>query len=187
MLNESMLKNNLQQILTCENLDAQRLLVKDLVTELGVEIPDLAAALLYLNHRDKKSILPIEEQKFSHPTVLECNPPSFKFIRYRLAVGSQHQVTENQLKKMLVDESGVDKNNINNVLIQGLYTLLDLPDNMPQDIFLHLKSMEINNQKLDIKRVKSGNHKKRGKNRSRRGRQRNSKLVHVAPDPINGG
>ena len=99
--------------------------------------------------------------------------PGVKMVRYRLDVGSKHQVTPEELKKILIEESGVDKNNINNINIQGDYTLVELPDEMPQDIFLHLKSVEIKQQKLDIKRVKARN-KKRRNNYGRRGRQRAS-------------
>jgi hypothetical protein len=79
-------------------------------------------------------------------------------------------LTLEALKQVLVEESGVDKNNISNVNIQELYTLIDLPDQMPLDIFQHLKSVEINQHKLDIRRVKSRN-KKRSNNRNRRGQQ----------------
>jgi len=99
-------------------------------------------------------------------------PPNIKMVRYRLDVGSKHQVTSEDLKKILIDESGVDKNNINNLNIQGDYTLVELPDEMPQDIFLHLKSVEIKQRKLDIKRVKARN--KRRNNYGRRGRKRSS-------------
>lgn len=94
-----------------------------------------------------------------------------KMVRYRLDVGCQHQVTLEELKKVLIEESGVDKNNINVIAIQDDYTLVELPDEMPQDIFMHLKSVEIQQHKLDIKRVKI-RHKKRGNNRGRRGRPR---------------
>ena len=99
-------------------------------------------------------------------------PPSIKMVRYRLDVGSKHQVTSEELKKILIEESGVDKNNINNINIQGDYTLVELPDEMPQDIFLHLKSVEIKQRKLDIKRVKARNKKR--SNYGRRGRKRTS-------------
>jgi hypothetical protein len=97
-------------------------------------------------------------------------------VRYRLAVGSQHQLTLETLKQVLVEESGVDKNNINNVKIQDLYTLIDLPDQMPLDIFQHLKSVEINQHKLDIRRVKARN-KKRGFSHNRRGRHQVSNKI----------
>lgn len=108
-----------------------------------------------------------------------------KMVRYRLDVGCKHQVTSEELKKVLIEESGVDKNNINNINIQGDYTLVELPDEMPQDIFLHLKSVEFKQHKLDIKRVKSRN-KKRGINRSRRGRQRIRKSDNGGPDQVSG-
>lgn len=103
--------------------------------------------------------------------------PCIKMVRYRLDVGGKHQITSEELKKVLVEESGVDWNNINNVNIQSDYTLVELPDEMPQDIFLHLKTVEIKQHKLDIKRVKTRN-KKRGNNR-RRGKQR--KTQHSNP------
>lgn len=112
--------------------------------------------------------------------------PDIKMVRYRLDVGCKHQLTSEELKKVLIEESGVDKNNINNIIIQGDYTLVELPDEMPQDIFLHLKSVEFKQHKLDIKRVKSRN-KKRGNNRSRRGRQRVRKSGNDGADHRSGG
>lgn len=111
--------------------------------------------------------------------------PSIKMVRYRLDVGCKHQITSEELKKVLIEESGVDKNNVNNINIQGDYTLVELPDEMPQDIFLHLKSVEIKQRKLDIKRVKSRN-KKRGNNYNRRGKQRTRRSVNGEPSQISG-
>ncbi|MGZ4957397.1 MAG: DbpA RNA binding domain-containing protein [Methylobacter sp.] len=111
--------------------------------------------------------------------------PRIKMVRYRLDVGSKQQVTSEELKKILIEESGVDKNNINNINIQGDYTLVELPDEMPQDIFLHLKSVEIKQHKLDIKRVKSRN-KKRSNNYGRRGRQRTPPSNNGGSGQVNG-
>ena len=103
-------------------------------------------------------------------TVIEL--PGIKMVRYRLDVGCKHQITLEELKKVLIDESGVDKNYIK-ISIQGDYTLVELPDEMPQDIFLHLKSVEIKEHKLDIRRVKARN-KKRSNSHRRRAKQRAS-------------
>lgn len=111
--------------------------------------------------------------------------PGIKMVRYRLDVGCKHQVTPEELKKVLIEESGVDKKNINIINIQNDYTLVELPDEMPQDIFLHLKAVEIKQHKLDIRRVKARN-KKRGNNRGRRGRQRAAKSDNGSPDQVNG-
>jgi hypothetical protein len=51
--------------------------------------------------------------------------PSIRLVRYRLDVGFQHKVSLDEIKKVLVEESGVDVNNIANVRIQDCYTLID--------------------------------------------------------------
>jgi hypothetical protein len=167
------LKNQLQQILSSTQLDANRALIRTLCAELEIDSLSCAAALL--------TLIPITEQAFVPaaqvlplPTLTTTVATGIKLIRYRLDVGSKQLVTADQLRKLLIEESGVDKNNINNIHIHGLYTLLELPDEMPPDIFLHLKTVEINQHKLDIRRVKTNN-KRRGNNYIRRGRKRDSK------------
>lgn len=108
-----------------------------------------------------------------------------KMVRYRLSVGSKHQVSVEALKKVLIEESGVDKNNIKIINIQNDYTLVELPDEMPQDIFLHLKTVEINHHKLDIKRVKIRT-KKRGSNYNRRGRSRTPRADKGGTNQVGG-
>ncbi len=163
----------LQQILQGENLDAQRAMISDVAAELGVDDLECAAALLYLNQFGNHTVQALPEQQKSASPPSESSPASIKMVRYRLEVGRKHQVTLEALVKLLVDESGVDKNNINNVSIHNLHTILELPDGMPPDIFLHLKSVEINQQKLHIKRLKAHPHKKRGNHNFRRGRTNN--------------
>ena len=57
---------------------------------------------------------------------------------------------------------------------------------MPPDIFQHLKSVEINQHKLDIKRVKMRNNKKRGNNQLRRGRKRDVNMEPKSQDTPSG-
>ncbi|MFZ2403638.1 MAG: DbpA RNA binding domain-containing protein [Methylobacter sp.] len=122
----------------------------------------------------------------ARPEAAVVAQPGIKMVRYRLDVGCNHQVTAEELKIVLIEESGVDKKNINIIHIQNDYTLVELPDEMPQDIFLHLKAVEIKQHKLDIRRVKARN-KKRGNNRGRRGRQRTGKSDKGRPDQVGGG
>ncbi len=163
------LKNCLQEILANENLAAQRSLITAIVSELNIDGLDCASALLRLLQGNKN--IAVAEQKTNSSVLPIVSQLNIKMVRYRLAVGSRHQINVEILKKVLVEESGVDKNNICNINIQDLYTLIDLPDEMPLDIFQHLKTVEINQHKLDIRRVKTRNHKKRGNHHHRRGRQ----------------
>lgn len=167
------LKNRLQQILTNENLASQRATIETLAAELNIDSLACAAALLHLIQTANHSAG--VEQTINNPVLPAPSQFNIKMVRYRLAVGSQHQLTLETLQRVLVEEAGVDKNNINNVKIQDIYTLVDLPDQMPLDIFQHLKSVAINQHKLDIRRVKMRN-KKRGNGHNRRGRQTGAKL-----------
>ena len=182
------LKNQLQQILNSENLDSQRELISSLATELEIDSLTCAAALVYLTQTIENKSPPVFlENKITDSQLPAKKPPlGIKMVRYRLDVGSKHLITLEQLKKVLIEESGVDKNNINNVNIQSLYTLIELPDEMPPDIFQHLKSVEINQHKLDIKRVKTRKNKKRGNNHMRRSRKGDPDPGKEASDQANG-
>lgn len=181
---EEPLRTNLQEILGRENLDNQRAIIKALTTELGADFLDFAAAMLYLyQHQTQPSITshPIDQGR-PGPSQRSLKQPGIRMVRYRLEVGHKHRMSQEELIKVLVEESGVDKKNIINVDIQDVHTFIELPDEMPHDIFQHLKLVEINQQKLDIKRVKNRSHKKRSNHRSRSLRQRQSKSSVEASD-----
>ena len=185
---KELLKNRLQQILNSENLDTQRELISAIAAELEIDSLTCAAALAYLTQTIENTAAPapLEDKKTDPQLPTKNTPLGIKMVRYRLDVGSKHHITLEQLKKVLIEESGVDKDNINNVNIQNLYTLIELPDEMPPDIFQHLKSVEINQHKLDIRRVKARNNKKRGNIHIRRGRKRDLKPGTEILDQVNG-
>jgi hypothetical protein len=159
------LKNRLQQILQNKNLSGQRELIRDMAAELSVDELDYAAALLYLTHARIKP-------KAVEPPIIITTSAEIKMLRYRLAVGVKQKINAEQLKKVLIDEAGVDRKLLTYINIQEDYTVVELPDAMPTDIFQHLKTVEINQHKLDIKRLKQRSNKKRGRHPLRRGRLR---------------
>ncbi|WP_394753515.1 DbpA RNA binding domain-containing protein [Crenothrix sp.] len=199
---QQQLKSRLRHLLGNENLQDQRTLLATLAAELAVDVLDCGAALLHIMQQDgyPSSLSSADTPNamsststridarvmticIAQPNAQAClaEPvlpftsvtPTIKMLRYRLDIGKKHQLTVKDLKKVLVEESGVDINNINNVMIHGQYTLIELPDEMPQDIFQHLKTVEINQQKLNIKRLKSRT-KKQANNRFRHGKPRTS-------------
>jgi hypothetical protein len=147
-----MITKQLRLVLKHRILDGKRSAVLLLASELEVDPLDCAAALLSL-YFEGEVISPPQPTTpilYMEPLAL----PPIKMQRYRLGVGKRQQLDLDTLKSVLVEESGVDKNNIENVSIRNDYTLLELPDEMPSDIFLHLKNVEINGYRLDIKRLK---------------------------------
>jgi len=183
---EESLKNHIEQILKNENLDIHRALISAIAAELGIDSLTCAAALTYLTQAIENTTNPVflSDQKTGNQFPAKNPQLGIKMVRYRLDVGSKHRITAELLKKVLVEESGVDKNNINNVNIQNLYTLIELPDEMPPDIFQHLKSVEINQHKLDIRRVKASNNKKRGNKYIRRGRKHDPNSSNEISDQV---
>ncbi|CAA9892928.1 DbpA RNA-binding domain-containing protein [Candidatus Methylobacter favarea] len=183
---KTQLKTLLQPILQGKTIESERTLIKEVAAELHTDILDCAAALLICLNQEApafKHAFCCTPQKPDKLTALESLQTSTKMVRYRLDVGRKNQLTLEELKKVLVEESGVDKNNIRNVNIQADYTLIELPDKMPLDIFEHLKSVEINHHKLDIKRVKS-RHKKRRNPRSRQTLQPKPRLIDDGDNKI---
>jgi hypothetical protein len=142
----------LRAIIKHRHLDGKRNAVQILATELEINPLDCAAALLSLHFEGDVASPPPPPipTLFVEPLDL----PPVKMQRYRLDVGKKQRVELEWLKNMLVEESGVDRNNIQNISIRNDYTLLELPDEMPSDIFLHLKNIDVNGYRLNITRLK---------------------------------
>jgi ATP-dependent RNA helicase DeaD len=133
----------LQRILKEQNLSEAQQAINALALRLNISLLDCAAALWFLQ-QPPLTISPNSAVK-----------TKYRFVRYRLDIGSQHQVEKEQIETVLVQESGVDKKRIGKIDIRHNYTLVELPDGMPADIFQLLSEATIGDRKLAIKRVKT--------------------------------
>ncbi len=150
------LKKRLENVLKNKDLQQQKLFLAQLEEQLNVSQEDCAAALLYLV---SPRLFQSSEcsQSTQHKNIIK--PPSIrpalpKSVRYRLHIGSRHGVSVDEIKQVLVQESGVDIKRITQVDIKSDYTVVELPDGMPADIFQLLSETEIRQQKLKLKRLK---------------------------------
>jgi ATP-dependent RNA helicase DeaD len=154
--NESMLKNSVEGLLTHVDLNLHQNLIKRLSTELGVSILECAAAISLLNQPDfysKKNNGSRDVDKVKTNLSLPVLPKQ-RVVRYRLDIGLINKVQVDEIKTILVEVSGVDKKKISKVDIRNHYTIVDLPEGMAPDIFQLISETEIQNKKLNIKRVK---------------------------------
>lgn len=157
-VNDAELAEQLQQIINQQPLNQQRALIKALSAQLGASVLDLAAALLSVYKPDTDIV------NNSAQTVRANHlrsRSSFRSVRYRLDVGSQHKVSKEQIQAVLIEESGVDKKRIGRIDIRHNYTLVELPDGMPADIFQLLSEATVADRKLALKRVKSNRRRPR--------------------------
>lgn len=153
---EHKFKKRLKNVLESENLEQQRDLIRRISAELDLNLEDCAAALVYMSQSNPYQRVKKPEQvsQVNNDFEIPVTAPQNKIVRYRLNVGSKHQVEQEEIKNLLIDESGVDRRRIGRVDIRFHYTLVELPDGMPSDIFQLLTEIEIRQQKLNIKRVK---------------------------------
>lgn len=143
------LTDQLLEIIAQQNLTAQRIAIKQMATTHNISELDCAAALLYMRQS------PITNSTKPIAPILKPVKTKYRLVRYRLNIGSEHQIQQEQIEQVLVQESGVDKKRIGKIDIRHNYTLVELPEGMPADIFQILSEATIGDQKLAIKRIKS--------------------------------
>ena len=153
------LKNCLKSIIADGELSSYQQVVQQLSSDLQISILDCAAALLLFLRSEyldlKTEIEPLtlsEDKKNTDQSFFTTVKP--KSVRYRMEVGRMHDVLLEEIKTVLVEVSGVEYNRIGRIEIRNHYTLVDLPDGMPADIFQLLSETEISRQKLSLKRIK---------------------------------
>lgn len=148
------LSKRLQSHIQDRRLAEYRLQVEQLTQQLSSTPQEIAAALLMDQAATlKPSVTTAPRTSNSNQTV--------RSVRYRLDVGKKHQVNEEMLLAVLIEESGVERKRISYLEIREHYTLVDLPEGMPADIFQILSEAQVGEQLLNIKRVKPGRRRPR--------------------------
>jgi hypothetical protein len=174
MIIEDRLRQLILQAIHSADLESSRALIRQLAMEFDIDFLDCAAALIHLYQSSfDKTISQRHQQKTLEKLPEVLFPVAPKMIRYRLEVGRKHAVSKEEIKDALVQESGVDRKMIGLIEMHHQFTLIELPEGMPSDIFHHLKTVEIKQHKLHIKHVGNAQGKKRNST-IRRGRHRTS-------------
>jgi ATP-dependent RNA helicase DeaD len=77
----------------------------------------------------------------------------FNKIRYRIEVGREHGATPQNIMGAIANEAGIEGRYIGRIEIHDDYSTVDLPDQMPPEIFQHLKRVRVRQQMLNISRL----------------------------------
>jgi ATP-dependent RNA helicase DeaD len=70
---------------------------------------------------------------------------------YRVEVGHEHGVKPGNIIGAIANEAGLESGHIGRLSIRGEYSLIDLPDGMPAEVFQHLQKVWVSQQQLRIK------------------------------------
>ncbi len=151
-------KKRLENTLKRQDLQQQQAFLVQLQQELDVPLERCAAALMYLAQPNLFQVANRQiDDRSAKPQDVDIpvlSPALPKAVRYRLEVGQKHGVKREEIEQLLVQESGVDIKRITRIDIKQHYTIVELPDGMPADIFQLLSEAEIRQQKLRLKRLK---------------------------------
>ena len=81
--------------------------------------------------------------------------------RFRIEVGHKHNVMPGNIVGAIANEAGIESQYIGRINIYDDYSLVDLPEGMPKEIFNELKKVWVVGQQLKISRLTSaGTHEK---------------------------
>ncbi|OOZ37658.1 DEAD/DEAH box helicase [Solemya velesiana gill symbiont] len=112
-----------------------------------------------------------EKRRERSPKVQE-HPVEEGMERFRIEVGHNHEVKPGNIVGAIANEAGLESQYIGHIKIFDDYSLVDLPEGMPNDIFSDLKKTWVCGQKLNISRV-AESQKKNTKKKKTKGKTKN--------------
>jgi len=161
-------KQSITDTLAAGDLVFMQGLLEQYRLEHDVPAMDIAAALAHMKIGDQPLLLapdrpqrPRKEDK-PHPKHRKergesrkhraQNRPDKGMERFRIEVGRQHNVKPGNIVGAIANEAGLDAKYIGHIDIQDNYSFVDLPKDMPQDVFLDLKKTRVCGQRLNLSR-----------------------------------
>jgi len=70
--------------------------------------------------------------------------------RFRIEVGHNHDVKPNNIVGAIANEAGLDSQHIGRINIYDDFSVIDLPEGMPKDVFSDLKKVWVAGKQLHI-------------------------------------
>ena len=163
-------KQRITDTIEAGHLGAFKALIGEYREANEVETDSLLAALASLAQGDEPLMLkPGKADKAGGPASFDNNNSSERSSRtpskgkpprgddkdletFRIAVGKEHGVEARNIVGAIANEAGVDTRNIGRIAIRGDHSFVDLPRGMGADVFEHLKSVQVMDRSLDIRR-----------------------------------
>lgn len=160
-------KAQLIETLDNEDFGFYREFVDRLLAEEIGEAADIAAAIAHLMHRDRPLAAPDEPE----PPVREFRDNNYdrdrrpergnerggsgrrtdtEFKRYTIDVGRAHNVMPRDIVGALANEGGISARQIGQIRLFDSYSTVELPFDLPAEVFKRLSKTWVRNQKLNI-------------------------------------
>ena len=171
-------KQRITDTLATEDLGFFTQLIEQYQQEHNVPAEDIAAALAQLLQGDTPFLLQKKPQHKTGQTRADISrdrdehmpgkqrprkehdrparresPPEDGMERFRIEVGHNHNVMPGNIVGAIANEAGIESQYIGRINIHDDYSLVDLPEGMPKEIFNELKKVWVVGQQLKISRL----------------------------------
>ena len=193
-------KQRITDTLATEDLGFFSQLIEQYEHEHNVPAEDIAAALAQLLQGDTPFLLQKKPQRKTgqgrahkskdrderppreHRARKEYDRPQNKqppveagMERFRIEVGHKHNVMPGNIVGAIANEVGIESQFIGRINIHDDYSLVDLPEGMPREIFNELNKVRVSGQQLKISRLKKKTkHGKSDQRNKKKGKARKS-------------
>lgn len=173
IINEQRVKNFKERIantLSNQDLSVFEELVLSYQKENKVDVIKMASALalmaqgsepLFLNEKDFKQNSFSDEDKSKVTISLQPEPlkeyPQIPMRRYRIAVGHKDKIRPGNILGAIANEAEISSDYIGTIQILQDFTVIDLPDEMPNETFEILKKTRIFNKTLNLEELTNKN------------------------------
>ena len=173
-------KQQMQDILGGDDeLDFFRQLIRDFAADNACSTEDAAAALAFLQQRERPLQPPPDKVRPPEPVrpnrdrsdrkpqfhrsghdagpgrngrTRSPHPDESELERYRIQVGRDHGVTPNHIVGAIANEAGLESRNIGRIELYDKHSTVYLPRGMPGHVLQHLQQVRIFQQRLAIQR-----------------------------------
>ena len=180
-------KQNISDTLAADDLQLYREILEQYQFEYNTPALEIAAALAKLYRGDKALLLKKEapvkaavdfsddrqprqknRKDSRNRSERKLNPLEPGMQRYRIEVGHMHQVKPGNIVGAIANEADIESKHIGRISIFDEYSVVDLPEGMPAEIFQHLKNTHVAGRKLRISLDKDASVDDKQDGRSRR-------------------
>ncbi|HEY2041601.1 MAG TPA: DEAD/DEAH box helicase [Jatrophihabitans sp.] len=135
-------------------------LIADYEREHNVPIADIAAALAVLAQDDQSLLMPPEPPRAKRERVSESRPrkprTEVPMAKYRIRVGRRQKVQPGAIVGALANEGGLSRADFGHIDIHGDHTLVELPADLPDEVFARLARTRVSGQLIELRRESDG-------------------------------
>lgn len=139
-----------------------RALVEQYAAENNAEMADVAAALAVIGQDDAEFFLSADPPRDERPPRERKEPREPRQgakrgpredgrVGYRIAVGKRHKITPSMVVGALANEGGLRRSDFGKITIGAEHSLVDLPADLPPEVFEALRGTRISGKLIDIR------------------------------------